>query len=234
MDNLKIIGTSHIAKQSVKEIINSIEEFEPGIVAVELDRMRLHNLMNKEVQKVNYKSMFKVGFKGFLFALVASWMSKKLGKIVNMEPGADMKAAIVEASKKKIPIALIDQNIQITLKRISKELTWKEKFRFVGDIFRGIFFKKKQLKEYGLENFDLRKVPESELIEKMILKVKDHYPSFYKVLITERNEVMGRRLIKIMKKEPSMKVLAVVGAGHREGMMGFIKENWNKIEVVNS
>ncbi|MFT4305110.1 MAG: TraB/GumN family protein [Candidatus Woesearchaeota archaeon] len=231
--NLKIIGTSHISKHSMKEVENEINNLNPFIVAVELDKQRLDALMNEgKKSSISFKSIKEIGFKGFFFALIANYVSKKLGKLVGVTPGSDMKHAVIIASKNKIKVSLIDQDIKITLRRISKFLTWKERFRFVADIFNGIFFKKKQMKKYNLENFDLNKVPDEKLIEKLISYVEKRYPSLYKVIIHERNIVMSKRLIVIMKKNPEQNILAVVGAGHKKGMLKLIKEYYDKIEVV--
>jgi pheromone shutdown-related protein TraB len=230
--NLKIIGTSHISKQSMHEVEKTIKQLIPIIVAVELDKARLESLMSEKKGSIDYKSIKVIGLKGFLFALIGSYVSKKLGKLVGVTPGSDMKHAVIVASKNKINVSLIDQDIRITLRRISKYLTWKERFRFVADLFNGLFFRKKQIKKYGLDNFDLTKVPEDELVEKLIAYVQVRYPSLYKVLIHERNIVMSKRLIVLMKKHPEEKILAVVGAGHKKGMIKLIKENYDKIEVV--
>ena len=45
----------------------------------------------------------------------------------------------------------------------------------------------------------------------------------YKALISDRNMVMSRKLRIFMEREPEKKVLAVVGAGHEEGMIEIIK-----------
>ncbi|MFW6226381.1 MAG: TraB/GumN family protein, partial [bacterium] len=158
--NLKIIGTSHISKQSMLEVEQNIKELNPFIVAIELDKNRLDSLLSEQNASISYRSIREVGFKGFLFALIGNYVSKKLGKLVGVTPGSDMKHAVITASKNKIKISLIDQDIRITLRRISKYLTWKERFRFIVDIFNGIFFKKKQMKKYNLDTFDLNKVPE--------------------------------------------------------------------------
>jgi pheromone shutdown-related protein TraB len=229
--NLKIIGTSHISKESMVEVENAIIEFNPVIVAVELDKQRLESLMSNQQSKLDLRLIKVIGLKGFLFALIGRSVSNKLGKLVGVTPGSDMKHAVMVASKRKIKVSLIDQEIRITLKRISKYLTWRERFRFVADIFNGIFFRKKQMKKYGLENFDLNKVPADELVEKLISYVEIRYPSLYKVLIHERNIVMSKRLVVLMKKHPEDKILAVVGAGHKKGMLKLIKEYYDKIEV---
>ena len=41
LDYLKIIGTSHIAKESVEEVKDTILKEKPDIIALELDRKRL-------------------------------------------------------------------------------------------------------------------------------------------------------------------------------------------------
>lgn len=214
--NLVLIGTSHISPESVKEVKKIIDEIKPTYVAVELDKGRLLGLMGKK-EKLKIKDMFKLGIKETLFIMFGSWLEKKLGKMVGTKPGDEMKVAVREAAKIKAKILLIDQEINITVKRLFKYLTFKEKIRFVGDIIKGLLgFGEKM-------SIDLRKVPESELIEKLILQVKERYPNIYKVLITERNEIMAKRLIKFMEKNPSEKIVAVVGAGHESGMSEIIK-----------
>lgn len=230
--NLKLIGTSHISKQSLVEVENAIKNINPFIVAVELDKNRLDSLMSEQKGSFSYRSIREVGFKGFLFALIGNYISKKLGKLVGVSPGSDMKHAVIIASKNKIKVSLIDQDIRITLRRISKYLTWKERWRFVVDLFNGIFFKKKQMKKYNLDTFDLTKVPSEELIEKLIDYVKVRYPSLYKIIIHERDVVMSKRLIVLMKKNPDKNILAVVGAGHKKGMLKLINEFYDKIEIV--
>ena len=68
--NLEIIGTSHIAKQSVNEIKNVILERKPDIVAVELDIQRAAALMDKGRNKISANVIFKIGVKGYLFAKI--------------------------------------------------------------------------------------------------------------------------------------------------------------------
>jgi len=127
-----------------------------------------------------------------------------------------MKAAVQLAKKNKIKIAFIDQPIQITLKRLSKALTWKEKFRFIGDFFRP---KKQQI------DFDLSTVPNKQTIKRMVGEVKKQYPSLHKVLIEERNYYMARKLKGLISQFPDKKILAIVGAGHEEEIISILKEN---------
>ncbi len=222
--NLTIIGTSHIAQQSVQEVTQAVEQIKPQIIALELDKTRLYALAQKQKRKIRLTDLPRIGFKGYLFALIGAYVQKKLGQIVKVQPGAEMRQAIKLAKQNNIKIALVDQPIEITLKRFSKEFTWKEKFRFIADIFRGIFFRKKELKKYHMDKFDLTKVPEEKLIQQLIKQLKQRYPSIYKVLIHERNQVIAKNLAAVIKKHPEDKIVAVVGAGHETELINLVKK----------
>jgi len=226
--NLTIIGTSHIAKQSLDEVKSAIEGGKPNIVALELDKRRLYSLMSSKKAKIRIYDIFKVGFKGFLFSLIGAWAEKKLGDYVGVAPGSEMKQAVRLAKKSKLKIALIDQDIEVTLKRLSKSLTWKEKWNFIVDVFKAIVLRKKEVE------FDLRTVPDKKLIKKLVNKVKKRYPNIYNVLVKERNEVMAKKLVKLMKEKEDEKILAIIGAGHEEDIIGLIKKNINKIDITYS
>ena len=214
--NLKIIGTSHIAKQSLEEVEDTIKSWKPDIIALELDKRRFYGLFRKP-GKIRIYDIKRVGIKGFVFSIIGAWAEKKLGKIVGVAPGSEMKKAVRLARKNNIEIALIDQDIEITLKRFSKSLTWKEKWNFISDIFKAIFGKKKTIE------FDLTKVPSKDVIKKLVEQVKKRYPSVYMVLIEERNYVMAQNIKGIMDLHPEKKLLAIVGAGHEDDIFELIK-----------
>jgi pheromone shutdown protein TraB len=172
--------------------------------------------------KLRLYDIRRVGIKGFIFSLIGAWVEKKLGEYVGVALGSEMLTAVRMAKKHNSKIALIDQDINITLKRFSKRLTWKERGRFLIDVFTG-FFKKKRIP------FDLRKVPQKDLVKKLINQVKKRYPSVYNVLIKERNAVMAYNLSGLMEENPDKTILAVVGAGHEEDIIELIKKG-NKIE----
>ncbi|MBI4813633.1 MAG: TraB/GumN family protein, partial [Methanobacterium sp.] len=122
-DNLTIIGTAYVSEKSVEEVRNTILESEPDIVAVALDAARYQNLLNekngvqqdkeikiREILKGNNFTMFLVS--GFL-----SYFQKKIGDEVGVKPGSEMLAAAEAAEEAGAKVALIDRDIQITLKR---------------------------------------------------------------------------------------------------------------------
>jgi len=217
LDNICIVGTSHISKDSITKIKQKLEEFKPDVMAVELDVKRYHSLMSKpsnKEQKTNIFMIGKIGMTGYLFMIIGRWAQKKLGSIVGVEPGADMKAAVDLCRKKKLLLALIDRDISITLKRLSKKFSFKEKMKMLRDLLLAPFSRKKV-------SLDLSKIPKKDFIKKILLELKQKYPNIYGVLIDERNKYMAKKLFKILKDDK--KVLCVVGAGHEEGLVKDLK-----------
>lgn len=217
--NLVFLGTSHIARQSLVEVRHNVEKEKPDIIALELDKIRLAALMSKGRRKISLRNIKEIGLKGFLFSLFGAWAEKKLGKLVGVTPGSEMKEAISLARKHSIKIALIDQDIQITLSRFSKSITWKEKWNFLADIVKAFFKRDKELQ------FDLRKVPEKKIIKKLVEKLRIRYPNVYKVLIEERNLVLARNIRQIMESEPDKKILVIMGVGHLDEVLELVKND---------
>ncbi len=213
--NLTVIGTSHVSIDSVKEVEQVLLDIKPGIIALELDFPRFKALLSPKKHKLSFGDIRRLGFRGFLFNLIGAWAEKKIGDIVGVSPGSEMLKAISLSSQLNSDIALIDQDISITLNRLSKSITWKERFRFIFDLVKGIVVRK------PIVDFDLRKVPSKDIIDKLVSKVKEDYPSFYNVLIAERNVYMSKNLYNLMSF--NKKLVAIVGAGHEEELIALIK-----------
>jgi len=218
--NIILVGTSHISKDSIVTVEEAISKYEPTVMALELDPARFNTLFIKRNQKKSGLSIKKTGVKRFFFALIGSWIEKRLGKITKSSPGSEMKHAAVLAQKNKMKIALIDQHINITLKNISKRITLKEKARFAKDIVKSFFSSLPK-------DIDIRRVPKDEQIASLTLALKEQYPSVYQTIITDRDVYMSKALYKISIENYKDNVMAVVGAGHLAGIINQLKrEKW--------
>ena len=238
MDNIHIIGTSHIAKQSELDIKNAFLSIQPDFIAIELDKNRLQSLLSPQKKSTPSIGLIRqVGLVGFFFVVIGGYAQKKLGKLVGVTPGADMLYAVNLAKNNKLSLALVDRPIHQTLRRLSKAFTFKEKMRFVGDVLKAPFqllfakFFKKSSKNVKKGNFNLNSIPEKEVIVYLMDLLKKRYPSLYKVLIDERNHYMVRRLVILAKNNPDKQILSVVGAGHKEGMLELIPIYEKRIDV---
>jgi len=218
---IKIIGTSHIAKQSVKQVRETILKDKPEIVCVELDIQRFHSLMSKQSKK-SLRDMLRFGGFGFAFAIVGQWIQKKLGDSVGVNPGADMKEAIIASRQVKAKLYLVDQPINQTMFNLSKHVSIWEKIRLVGYLlFSPLFKENRQL----TKKLNLNKVPSNEIIDELILIFKDKFPNIYKVLVEDRNKHIARAVKIIEKKHPDTEIVLVIGAGHLKGIRELLSKN---------
>ncbi len=242
--NILIVGTSHISKQSIVRLKESFKEHKPEIVCLELDSGRYSSLMQNKKRSFNPRIISIVGVKGYLFAIIGGVVQKFLAKKTGMVPGIDMKTASHLAKKDKAQILLIDQNINITLRNFSKKISKIDKKNFRFDLLWGIitsiigknlFMKLKlkpnlkhkiinRLSHPTSELFNIKDIPNSDVVEKLIGTVKKLYPSVYKILIHDRNKFMATNLHNISLKFPDKNILAVVGAGHVSGMIELLNK----------
>ena len=79
--------------------------------------------------------------------------------------------------------------------------------RFLSDILFGWAKKRSRVM------IKLDRVPPKELIKKLLDQLKDRYPSFYKVLLLDRNQFMAKRLAITAHSNPDKRILVVIGAG---------------------
>lgn len=216
-NNIILLGTSHISPQSIADIKKTIDKEKPDIIALELDKDRLTTLLANEKTKMHISDIFIIGPGGYLFGLIAGYVERKLGQVTGMKPGDEMKYALMLAKEQKRHVALVDQHISLTLKSLSKAIGPKEIWQTLKDIVTNIFKKDKTLP------FDIRKVPDVSVIQKLLKEVQQKYPRIYDALITKRNKYMVRKLKAIQKNFPEKKILAIVGAGHVQGMKQLLK-----------
>lgn len=210
-DWYRLVGTSHIATQAARAVRRAYDEFSPDAVAIELDAQRLAGLLNPEKPKLSLRMARELGVRGYLFALIGSKLQRRLGRIVNVEPGADMLAAVKVAREHNAMLLLIDRDLRATLARLNGALGWREFKQFLKDLWRGVRGKETL-------TIDLKGIPGDELVEKMLGELRVRYPRPYAVLVHERNVYMVRALMRFHEQHPDKRVLVVVGAGHVPGM----------------
>jgi len=216
-----LIGTSHIAKESLEKVEMNISGRKPDLVAVELDLARLQGLIHKKKGKIQLPLFQKV------IVLLLQKMQDTLSKETGILPGQEMLDAVRHAKKADAQVALIDQKINVTISRLMKAMGLKEKAKLMAYLvlgFLGLGASKVLPAEKGI---DLNKIPEDEFIEYAMRYMESSFPSIYKVLVADRNWYMAHNLMKLSGKFDT--IVAVVGAGHVKGMKKLLEVE--KIEV---
>jgi pheromone shutdown-related protein TraB len=221
-NNLLLIGTSHISRESKEKIKKAFTDFKPDIICIELDKARFHAVMNPQKTR-GLPSIRQLGVTGFVFAVIGKAMQKKLGNITGMAPGEEMVLGAMLAKNNRLRLELIDQDAALTMRNMSNKVRFSEKLKIVGDIFTAPFSKKLRMK------IDIHKIPDEQVILELLEQMKGRYRGFYTVLIEDRNRFMAKKLFLLMKNNPEKRIMAIVGAGHVDG----IKKHINSLKNSN-
>ncbi len=209
-----LIGTAHVSDKSVIDVNEAIEREKPDIVAVELCKGRYKALKGEEeVKEVNIKDLLSGNkFYHFLMHWLLAYVQKKFGKEQGVKPGAEMLSAIEKAEKINAHIALIDRDIQITLARFWNKMSFFEKLKLFGSLIGAMF-------SSSTEEIDMDKITDEDVVSQLVSELRKIAPTAASVLLDERNAIMAKNLLDLSIEG---KVVAVVGAGHREGIKQYL------------
>jgi len=219
-DRIILVGTAHISKDSIIEVKEAIEKYKPDIVAVELCKRRHESIINKDKwENTPITSLLKSNNAYFMLAQTfLSSIQRRLGKDQGVEPGSEMIAAINEAKKNNLKIALVDRDISITLKRAWKKMGFREKIRLTWEFLKAIV----GYEEEDLDQIDLKEMMDQDIISTMMDEFGEIAPSVSEVLIHERDKYIAK---KILNESQKGRVVAVIGAGHLKGIKEYLTKN---------
>ena len=216
MAEIRIIGTAHVSQQSVDEVRGAIEEFRPDIVAIELDPARF-TAVKKQAQDPSVNDVLEVkNFNSLLVQWLLAYLQRKIGIDVGVEPGAEMKIAIQEAEQRGIPIALVDRDIRLTLLRFWNSLGFFEKIKMFWALIVSI------AEVDNGQEIDIESLKEQNVIDAVMEEFRKFSPNGARALIDERDAFIAHQLIMLKVQKPEGRILAVVGAGHRQGISAYL------------
>jgi pheromone shutdown protein TraB len=134
-----VVGTAHISQESADRVRDEIEREQPDLVAVELDEGRYRQLQGDAPDDLEASDLLEGNT---VFQFLAYWMlsyvQKRMGERFDVDPGADMKAAVEAAEANDLGVALVDRDIQTTTQRFWARLTFVEKLKMMGGLALGV------------------------------------------------------------------------------------------------
>ncbi len=137
--SVHVLGTAHVSQASVDEVHETVDRDQPDVVAVELDEGRYRQMQGGTPDDIEAKDLLSGNT---VFQFLAYWMlsyvQSRLGEQFDIEPGADMRAAIEAAERNGSGVALVDRDIQITIQRFWRRLSIVEKLKMVGGLALGV------------------------------------------------------------------------------------------------
>jgi pheromone shutdown protein TraB len=158
------------------------------------------------------------------FQGIYSWLLARVGNDLDVSPGEEFRIAVKEAQKIGACVVLGDRPLSITLSRLWSALSLWEKCRLLGTlVWTGM-----SMLDSDEMRSEIEKMKDSDVLTEAIKEVGKDFPSLLGPLITERDQYMTYIMQRLAGK--ATKVVAVVGAGHLEG----IKKHWDSEIDVES
>ncbi|MEM2124506.1 MAG: TraB/GumN family protein, partial [Methanolinea sp.] len=148
-------------------------------------------------------------FTQVLVQWILAYLQRRIGLDMGVEPGAEMKAAIEEAEARNIPVALIDRDIGITLRRFWRSLSFLEKARLLYALAAS-------MASLDPGDIDVEELKREDVLSVAMEEFRRFSPNGARALIDERDSYLAHNLIAL--RERHQRVLAVIGAGHVAGV----------------
>lgn len=210
---VRLLGTAHVSHASVAAVNEAIADESWDVVAIELCESRYRALEDPDaLQKMDLFQVIKTGRAPMVTAMLAMGaFQQRIAAQLDIEPGAEMHAAIVAAKAQAYPLELIDREIGTTLKRIYRNVPWWRRFYLFTGLLTSVIVHEE------IDEAEIEKLKEGDLLETTFAQFAETASEIYEPLITERDRFMAARLRQIAADGPR-RILAVVGAGHLKGL----------------
>ena len=215
-DEIILVGTAHVSSNSVQEVKTILESEKPDRVCLELDEGRF-NAKTKEnsYKNMDLKKVFKEGKTFLVLANTAlASFQKKMGDKTGSAPGEEILSAGRYAQEMNIPISLCDREITITFKRAWGMSNFWNKAKLIATLISTVFDKE----EFSEQ--DMEEMKKSDTLQEMMNELSEELPAAKGALIDERDRYLATN---ILKAEGHKKV-AVIGAGHANGIVRTIEQ----------
>ena len=218
-----IVGTAHVSAQSVQDVRAAVAAVRPDTIAIELCEPRYQGLVKKAAWRAtNLFQVIRQGKATFLLAQLAMQsFYRRLGKQLEVEPGAEMLAGAACAEETGAKLELIDRRIDITLKRIWRHLGFWHRLKLFGVMAEALFSSEE------IAGADIEALKKQDQLESLMGEMGKAFPEIKKRLIDERDIYLAQKL----RAAPGECIVAVVGAGHVPGMLKAIREPMSLVEL---
>ncbi|WP_435178133.1 TraB/GumN family protein [Halorussus sp. AFM4] len=217
--SVRVVGTAHVSADSVEEVRETIDAERPDVVAVELDEGRYRQMQGEVAEDLEPSDLLEGNT---VFQFLAYWMlsyvQTRMGDRFDIEPGADMQAAIEAAEAVGSEVALVDRDIQLTIQRFWARMSLVEKLRMVWELCLAMIGVGGDPED---EEFDIEELTDGDVVTAMMEEFRQFSPGGAEALIDERDAFIAHNLVQL--RDAGHDVVAVVGAGHRAGIEKYLK-----------
>jgi len=211
-----LVGTAHISRESAELTRRVIEEERPDCVCVELDEQRYEALSKRtRWENLDLRDVIRSRqLAPLLVNLILVSYQRKLGGALGVLPGTELLEATRAAEEYGIPVRLCDRNVRTTLRRAWSATSLWKKAVLVSTLGASLFEKPE------LDEDELRRIRDRDVLNELMKELGDALPALKTALIDERDDYLCEKI----REAPGRRIVAVVGAGHVEGIRRALQE----------
>lgn len=212
-----LVGTAHISQESADLVREVIEQEQPDVVCVELDPQRYKALSEqRRWESLDLKTIIREKqLTTLMVNLLLAAYQKRLGDKLGVMPGVEMLEATRVAEANNIPVALCDRDVRITLRRAWHSMSFWEKMKLLASGLAGV------LEAPELSEEELSRIRQQDVLTELMTELGKFMPVLKTVLIDERDTYLTQK----MREAAGQKIVAVVGAGHVNGIWQALRQD---------
>lgn len=209
---IDILGTAHVSKVSSRTVEELMRTFRYDCVALELCKPRMEGLTGKPPDLDLWEVMRSRRLGELTLMLAMSAYQQRIGERLNIEPGAEMKAAIECANGQGVPLLCVDRDVGVTLRRLSTAMPWWKRTVMMQLVIYNLF-RRDEIREEQIEQ-----LKNGDLLREMFSELPEGGEEIYDTLVFERDFHMVVKIMEYLKTHQCGRMLLVIGAGHLHGV----------------
>ncbi len=217
---ITLLGTAHVSRASADKVRELLHTGAYDAVAVELCPSRYNAIIDPDaLARMDLFKVLKEG-KGTMVAasLALGAYQQRLAEQFGIEPGAEQREAVNYARENHSPVLLIDREIGITLKRVSSNVAWWQRINLFSGLVASLLSKE------DVDEDEVERLKEGDILETTFAEFAEDRQDLYLPLIDERDRYMAARLLEDMQQDGHKNILAVIGAGHMQGIKRYLEQ----------
>ncbi len=223
---IDLLGTAHISKVSRDSVINRIESGAYDAVMVELCDRRYQAMVNPEaIAEIDLWRLIKQKrAMGVIAILALSAYQQRLAEQLNIEAGAEIKVAVQLAEEKNLPMVLIDRDLGITLKRLSRRVPWWKRLFLLSALFAGLVTRQRVTEQ------EVESLKQGDALEHLFDEAELGGYQVKQTLVDERDQYMALQIIDYVWRQKPQRALVVIGMGHLAGLTNILHQGVDDIQ----
>lgn len=209
-----LIGIAHTDPEAASALAARLQSGRYDAVAVELCPSRHTALVSPDVWgETDLFRILREGRAGQLaVSLALTGWQQRLAEQSGVEPGVEIRQLVEGALAQQLPVWLLDRDLGVTLKRLSRRLSRGQRMQLFGGLLEGV------LSTEAVEEATLQALREGDLLESALAPYVEGSDALREVLIRERDRYMAARLCEESAQANCRRILVLVGEGHLDGI----------------